>query len=137
MHERIPGGQNAAAGSGVKIILLVEDDDVVRMLTCELLTELHYRVLQAEDAAQALTILESDQPLDLLMTDIGLPDMSGRQLMEIAQRLRPQLRGLFASGYGDSGAAATGVGAAEVLSISKPYSLPLLRTTLHGLLEQP
>lgn len=134
MHERIPDGQDPAAKDGAKIILLVEDDDVVRMLTCELLAEWNYRVLQVEDAAQALAILESAQPLDLLMTDIGLPDMSGCQLMEIAQRLRPRLRGLFASGYGDSCEATPGTGA--VRSISKPYSLPLLKSTLLDLLEQ-
>lgn len=134
MHEQLMDVQNAV-GSGSKIILLVEDDDVVRMLTCELLAELNYRVLQAEDASQALAIIKSDQPLDLLMTDIGLPDMSGQQLMKAAQQLRPQLPGLFASGYGDSVEIATG--AAEVRSISKPYSIPLLRTTLQDLLEQP
>lgn len=140
MHDQTPSGIDTLnANSRAKTILLVEDDKVVRMLTSELLAELSYRVFEAEDAHAALTILQSDQPLDLLMTDIRLPDMDGYQLMAIARQLRPELRGLFASGYGDSAEFLeldTGT-APRVESICKPYSPDLLRSTLHKIFEHP
>ncbi|MET1079454.1 MAG: response regulator [Pseudomonas sp.] len=117
-----------------KIILLVEDDEVVRMLTAEVLEELGYQVHEAEDATQALPLLESDQPLDLLMTDISLPGMSGRELMEKARQLRPDLPVLFASGYAeeDHGSARP----SKVATITKPFSLDLLRTKVRSMLGQ-
>jgi CheY-like chemotaxis protein len=139
MHDQTPSGIDAVNGnSRAKAILLVEDDEVVRMLTSELLAELSYRVFEAEDAHAALTVLRSDQPLDLLMTDIRLPDMDGYQLMVIARQLRPTLRGLFASGYGDSAEfleldAGT---APRVETICKPYSPDLLRSTLRKIFER-
>lgn len=130
-------------GSNPKRILVVEDDRVVRMLTVEVLEELGYRVFEAEDAPQALAILEGDEPLDLLMTDISLPGISGRQLMALARRLRPRIPVLFASGYAEAGApdeAPHGEGdaaTAKVANLSKPFTLDLLRTTVQRLLEQP
>ena len=138
MHESKPSGTDSVdTDSRAKTILLVEDDEVVRMLTSELLAELSYRVLEAEDAHAALAILQSDQPLDLLMTDISLPDIDGYQLMAIARQMRPTLRGLFASGYGDSAEFLeldTGT-APRVETICKPYSPELLRSTLRKLFE--
>lgn len=140
MHDQTPSGTDTVnANSRAKTILLVEDDEVVRMLTSELLAELSYRVLEAEDAHAALAILQSEQALDLLMTDIRLPDMDGYQLMAIARQLRPTLRGLFASGYGEQAEFAdpTADGAAPVASICKPYSPALLRSTLRTMFDQP
>lgn len=137
MHDRISGVTNtASAETGTKTILLVEDDEVVRTLTSELLAELNYRVFEAEDAPEALAILRSEQPLDLLMTDICLPGMSGYRLMALARQLRPTLRGLFASGYGDSVEFAEG-DAQQVATICKPYSPALLRSTLQTMFEHP
>lgn len=125
----------------VKTILLVEDDDVVRHLTAEVLEEFGYRVHPLRDGPSALDLLQSDQPFDLLMSDIGLPEMDGRQLVEAARRLRPNLPVLFASGYDerelleqvharDSGAATA--------SIVKPYDFKLLLSRLNELLgSQP
>jgi CheY-like chemotaxis protein len=140
MHDRISGVMNDAnAQTRTRSILLVEDDEVVRTLTAELLAELDFHVLEAEDAPAALTILQSEQPLDLLMTDICLPGMSGYRLMAIAQQLRPTLRGLFASGYGDSGTP-EGLPAGDaqrVATICKPYSPALLRSTLRTMFDHP
>ena len=140
MHDRTPSGIDTVnANSRAKTILLVEDDEVVRMLTSELLAELSYRVFQAEDAHTALAILQSDQALDLLMTDIRLPDMDGYRLMAIARQLRPALRGLFASGYGDNAEFADPAagGAAQVATICKPYSPAVLSSTLRTMFESP
>ncbi|RRQ95962.1 response regulator, partial [Enterococcus faecalis] len=84
-------------------LLVVEDDDIVRMLTVEVLDELGYKVIEAEDAAAALRVLEDpSQTLALMMTDVGLPDMRGEVLAGKARELRPLLPVLFASGYADS-----------------------------------
>lgn len=134
MHDRThPINDDARPAVGERTILLVEDDDIVRMLTLEVLMELEYRVLEAEDAPQALAILQSEQALDLLMTDIGLPGMNGRELMLKARALRPQLPVLFASGY-DEGTTTTCADGPATATITKPYSLDLLRTTVQKLL---
>ena len=134
MHDQThPTNDVAHAAAGARTILLVEDDNIVRMLTLEVLMELDYRVLEAEDAPQALAILQSEQALDLLMTDIGLPGMNGRELMLKARALRPQLPVLFASGY-DEGTSATPADGPATATITKPYSLDLLRTTVQKLL---
>ncbi|QMV63636.1 response regulator [Pseudomonas berkeleyensis] len=126
--------------SAAKTILLVEDDDVVRTLTVEVLQEFGYRVHALRDGASALELLRSDQPFDLLMSDIGLPGMDGRELVEAARQLRPTLPVLFASGYNErelleevrarDTAAATD-------SIVKPYDFKLLAQRLSELAGAP
>lgn len=123
-----------------KTILLVEDDDVVRTLTVEVLQEFGYRVHALRDAASTLELLRSDQPFDLLMSDIGLPGMDGRELVKAARQLRPTLPVLFASGYNErelleevrarDTAAATD-------SIVKPYDFKLLAQRLSELAGAP
>ena len=119
-----------------KTVLLVEDDDVVRELTTEVLGELGYRVHALSDGPSALDLLRSDQQVDLLMSDIGMPGMDGRELVKAARQLRPTLPVLFASGYDErelleevrarDSAAATN-------SIVKPYDLGLLAQRLDDL----
>ncbi|MGY4533470.1 CheY-like chemotaxis protein [Pseudomonas sp. TE3786] len=117
-----------------KTILLVEDDEVVRMLTVEVLEELEYQVLQAENGADALLIINSEQPLDLLMTDIGLPGISGQQLMAAAHLIRPTLPVLFASGYAAQDYQTGTSAGVKIATITKPFSLDLLRTTVAAML---
>ncbi len=122
--------------TAAKTVLLVEDDDVVRELTVEVLEEFGYRVHALRDGPGALELLRGDQPFDLLMSDIGLPGMDGRELVEAARQLRPTLPVLFASGYNErelleevrarDTAAATD-------SIVKPYDLNLLASRLSEL----
>lgn len=104
-------------------LLVVEDDGIVRMLMVEVLEDLGYKVIEAEDATSALAILnDSATPLDLLMTDVGLPDMSGQELAGKAREIRPLLPVLFASGYADSLSVPEGMH-----SIGKPFSIDQLR----------
>lgn len=124
--------------ASVKTIVLVEDDDVVRELTAEVLGEFGYRVYALRDGPSALELLSSGQQVDLLMTDIGLPGMNGRELVEAARRLRPTLPVLFASGYNErelleevrarDSAAATD-------SIVKPYDFRMLAQRLGELAD--
>ncbi|SDP94235.1 response regulator [Ectopseudomonas guguanensis] len=125
--------------ASAKTILLVEDDNVVRELTAEVLSEFGYRVHALRDGPSALDFLRSAQQVDLLMSDIGLPGMDGRELVEAARQLRPTLSVLFASGYDErelleevrarDSAAATG-------SIVKPYDLKVLASRLSELTDQ-
>ena len=90
----------ARQGSQLETVLVVEDDSDVRAYTVELLRELGYRVIEAQDGAAALNFLERpDRSVQLLLTDVVMPSMSGRELAEAARRANPSLRVLFMSGY--------------------------------------
>jgi PAS domain S-box-containing protein len=90
----------AIASGGSETILLVEDDSDVRAFTTEMLGDAGYRVLAAPDGPAALRMLDETREVDLLFTDVGLPnDMNGRQLADEARRRRPRLRVLFTTGY--------------------------------------
>ncbi|MBD8495851.1 response regulator [Pseudomonas syringae] len=112
-------------------ILVVEDDDIVRMLIVDVLEELEYKVLEAADGAQALATLNSQSPIDLLMTDQGLPDMKGTDLALAARDLRPRLPVLFASGYSENIDVPAGMHL-----IGKPFSIDQLRDKVVAILGQ-
>lgn len=114
-------------------LLVVEDDDIVRMLMVEVLDELGYSVIEAQDASAALRILgDAGQALALMMTDVGLPDMRGEALAEKARELRPLLPVLFASGYAESFDVPQGMHL-----IGKPFSIDQLREKVAGILGTP
>ncbi|MBK0057370.1 response regulator [Pseudomonas sp. S44] len=114
-------------------LLVVEDDDIVRMLMVDVLDELGYTTIEAQDATTALKILEDTaQPLSLLMTDVGLPDMRGEALAARAREIRPLLPVLFASGYAEN------VNVPEGMHlIGKPFSIDQLRDKVVGILGAP
>ncbi|MBC3464554.1 response regulator [Pseudomonas sp. RW10S2] len=114
-------------------LLVVEDDDIVRMLMVEVLDELGYTTIEAQDATEALKILEDTaQPLALLMTDVGLPDMRGDELAAKAREIRPLLPVLFASGYAENVSVSEGMHL-----IGKPFSIDQLRDKVVGILGVP
>ncbi|MDB5587553.1 MAG: hybrid sensor histidine kinase/response regulator [Devosia sp.] len=93
----------AVRSSDHETILVVDDEPLVRMVAIEMLTELGYQVIEAVDGPSALKILQSDQPIDLLVTDVGLPNgMNGRQLADGARASRPRLQVLFITGYAEN-----------------------------------
>jgi CheY-like chemotaxis protein len=81
------------------VVLVVEDNPEVRAFSVMSLTELGYRVLQAADAEAALSILRTDQRVDLVFTDVVLPGQSGRVLADESAIVRPGLKVLFTTGY--------------------------------------
>ena len=115
-------------------VLVVEDSDVVRMLTIEVLEEFGYQVLEAGDAEEALPILQSEQAIDLLMTDVGLPGMNGQELAIAARKLRPDLLVLFATGYAEIVSIDGSDLATQMDVIGKPFSLESLRDKVAGML---
>lgn len=111
-------------------ILVVEDDAIVRMLIVDVLEELEFRVLEAADAEEALKIVQdSAVAIDLMMTDVGLPDMDGKQLATKVRELRPSLPILFASGYAENIDVPPGM---QV--IGKPFSIDQLRDKVKSML---
>jgi len=87
-----------------EVVLVVEDEPVVRLLVVETLAELGYRALEAANGEAALRILQSSQRIDLMITDIGLPGLNGRQVADAGRSLRPALKVLFMTGYADKAA---------------------------------
>jgi CheY-like chemotaxis protein len=103
-HAAEAAPPDAASGedqeSGTERILLVEDNPGVRAMASGLLADLGYEVLTASSAREALTVLQGGEAIDLLFTDVVMPDgMSGLDLAREAQRLRPALRILATSGH--------------------------------------
>ncbi len=89
--------------SGQNLILVVDDEPLVRMVAVEILQDLGYSVLEAEDGPSALKILNTRPDIDLLITDVGMPNgMNGRQLADAARIERPDLNVLFVTGYAEN-----------------------------------
>jgi CheY-like chemotaxis protein len=106
-------------------VLVVEDEVLVQMLVLEVLSDLGVDALEANDATSALTILRSDAAVDLLVTDVGLPGMNGRDLADAAREVRPGLKVLFVTGYADRAQAGEFVGDGMDM-IVKPFNLDVL-----------
>jgi CheY-like chemotaxis protein len=125
------------ADSG-QTVLVVDDEPTVRMLVTETLQDLGYDALEAGDGTAALTIVHSAVRIDLLVTDVGLPGLNGRQLAEAARRVRPGLRVLFITGYAHNAAIGNG-GLLEpgMEIITKPFALEMLASKIREMIEPP
>jgi PAS domain S-box-containing protein len=117
-------------GSG-ETVLLVEDEPSVRMLIGEVLSELGYTCVEVADGAAALPILASARRIDLMITDVGLPGMNGRQLAEIARQYRPNLKILFVTGYAEHATIRSGFLAPGMEMVTKPFALDLLANKIN------
>ncbi|CAN5299375.1 hypothetical protein BH09PSE6_BH09PSE6_14290 [soil metagenome] len=121
-----------AEGSGTApvaddvVVLVVEDESTVRDLVVEVLQDAGYRTLEAEDGPSGLRLLESNMRIDMLVTDVGLPGMNGRQLADAARRLRANLPVLFMTGYAENAFVADGALESGMDIITKPFALDLL-----------
>jgi PAS domain S-box-containing protein len=123
---------------GDETVLVVEDHDDLRSYSIGVLTELGYRVLEASDGPTALKLLETDTPVDLLFTDVVLPNgMDGRRLAEAACRLRPQLKVLFTTGYSRNAIVHNGRLDPGVQLVSKPFTFEALAAKVRLVLDRP
>jgi PAS domain S-box-containing protein len=104
-------------------VLVVEDEPVVRGVIVEMLHDQGYRVLEATDGPSGLRMLRLNDRIDLLVTDVGLPGMNGRQLADQARETRPGLKILFITGYAENVAIAKGFLQPGMEMITKPFEL--------------
>ncbi|MDO9110030.1 MAG: PAS domain S-box protein [Desulfatirhabdiaceae bacterium] len=126
-------GSESTGGS--ETILVAEDDEMVRELTCEILEALGYRVMSAETAGKCLELAQDNAAaIDLLLTDVVMPEMSGKELFMRIAEIRPGLRALFMSGYPADIIAQRGVLDADVNFIQKPFSLESLSQKIRQIL---
>ena len=107
---------------GYETVLIVEDDALVRTYVTAQVRALGYRTLAATNAAEALTLIDGDTPIDLLFTDVVMPGtMNGRQLADETRRRRPGIKVLFTSGYAENAIVHHGRLDPGVLLLAKPY----------------
>jgi PAS domain S-box-containing protein len=107
-------------------VLVVEDDPSVRLLVRDVLEDLRYVPLEASNASEAIPILQSGRAIDLMVSDVGLPGMNGRQLAEVAREHRPNLPILFVTGYAENAAVRAGFLGENMGMITKPFALDAL-----------
>ncbi|MEE2794371.1 MAG: PAS domain S-box protein [Pseudomonadota bacterium] len=135
-EDTIPDGGLETSRSG-ETILVVEDDDDVRSYTVDILRELGYRVLEAHDGPSALRLLaRQSTPVDLLFTDVVMPDMSGSELATQAQLRQPELRVLFTSGYTRNAMLHGGRLESGVDFVAKPFTAEHLAQRLRDALDR-
>jgi CheY-like chemotaxis protein len=124
------------APEGMETVLLVEDEAAVRALARTILTRLGYRVLAAESGSDAMQIwAEKGGSIDILLTDVIMPQMSGGELAHKLREARPSLKVLFMSGYTDDMLASHGVLAGETQLIQKPFTPEGLGRKLRDVLD--
>jgi PAS domain S-box-containing protein len=121
---------------GPETVLLVEDELLVRQLTHEILHRSGYQVLEAGDGLEALQLLrEYPARIDLLLTDVVMPRMSGRELVELARPLRPEMRILYVSGYSEEAIARQGQLTEGIELLAKPFTPGVLTAKIRQLLD--
>jgi CheY-like chemotaxis protein len=122
---------------GTETVLLVEDEDVVRALSHHILTGCGYTVLEAMDGNRALRLAgEHSGPIDLLITDVVLPDLGGRALAERVRERYPALKVLFVSGYTEDAIVRHGVLSEQVEFLQKPFSPLALSARVREVLDR-
>jgi CheY-like chemotaxis protein len=128
-------GENLAAGRG-ETILLVEDAQRVRAVVREILEMTGYTVLEARHGAEAVEVANRHAgPIHLLLTDVVMPQMSGRELAQRLATLRPDLKVLYMSGYTDDAIVRHGVLASGIAFLSKPFTPDALALKVRELLD--
>jgi CheY-like chemotaxis protein len=122
-------------GKPGELVLVVEDEDAVRALTSEGLRDLGYEVLAAGSGAEALKLLNGNNSVKLLFTDIVMPEMNGRQLADAALKERPALKVLFTTGYTRNAVVHNGTLDPGVRLLGKPFTLEQLSRVVRDVLD--
>jgi two-component system cell cycle sensor histidine kinase/response regulator CckA len=121
---------------GHETVLLVEDDVAVRSVTANVLTRLGYVVIAVEDAEAALAIAgDAEAALDLVLSDVVMPGMSGPELVDQLRIARPSLQAILMSGYAGDAIRSRGVEANGLPFIEKPFAVATLATTIRAVLD--
>ena len=133
---RIPSSEALAENGRGEIVLLVEDEAGVRDVMREALTDAGYRVLHAREGVEGLAVARAAPSLHLLVTDVGLPGLNGRQLADAVRELRPALKVLFITGYAESAASPSGFLAPGMAILTKPFDIAALLARTRAMLDE-
>ena len=126
------------AEHGTETILLVEDETNLRGLVRQALTNQGYKVLEATDGAAAAMVSSTHQgPIHLLLTDVIMPGMNGRELAQRISSLRPEIKVLYMSGYTENAIGRNGTLEEGVNLLQKPFTLPALKSKVREVLDTP
>ena len=145
IHVPVTGGTSRSAGvttaagmlRGSETVLLVEDEESIRRVAVQGLRAHGYHVLHAGDGHEALHVLEQlGAKLDVLVTDVVMPRMSGRELAEAVLRTHPEARVLYTSGYTDDAVVRHGVLHEQVAFLRKPYTPLMLLQKVRQVLDR-
>jgi PAS domain S-box-containing protein len=135
--EVVAAGSRKILGSAGQTVLVIDDEPTIRHLVDEVLDDLGYTVIGAGDGVSGLKILESGVRIDLLVTDVGLPNgLNGRQLADAARQLRPDLKVLFITGYVENAADRNGQLEAGMELLTKPFSLQALIAKVSDMMKE-
>jgi PAS domain S-box-containing protein len=119
-----------------EIVLVVEDEAIVRGLIVDVLEELGYHAIEAVDGPSGLDQLRALPRIDLLVTDVGLPGLNGRQLADAGRALRPELKVLFLTGYAHNAAVGNGLLEPGMDIITKPFAIDKLANRIRSIIER-
>ena len=125
-----------AHADGRETVLVVEDEAAVRAMSVDALSELGYRVLEADGAEAALRLLDAHPEIALMFADVVMPGMNGRKLADEARRRRPDLKVLFTTGYTRNAVVHNGVLDAGVDLLGKPFTLEELGASVRAVLDK-
>jgi len=118
-------------------ILVVEDEEAVRRLTCSLLRRLNYNVLEAKDASECIALATQSKQIDLLLCDVIMPEVNGRQLYQQINVIRPKIKTIFISGYPEEILGRHGILDPGVQFIAKPFTEKSLSQKIREVLSPP
>jgi CheY-like chemotaxis protein len=136
MPDRVPDRSSSILPGNGETVLLVEDDAQVREFSASALAHLGYRVLEAPEPSTALKILGEHSEIALLLTDVGLPGLTGRQLAEKARRRVPRLKVIYMTGYARNAIVHHGVLDSGVDLLAKPFTTEALGRKLQEILRR-
>jgi len=132
--ESVIPGQAVTSG---ETVMVVDDEPAVRMLVTDVLGELGYNAIEASNGPEGLAILDSQVPIDLLITDVGLPKgMNGRQLADAARIKRPDLKVLFITGYAENAVVGNGHLDPGMHVMTKPFAMDNLAERIRTLISE-
>jgi PAS domain S-box-containing protein len=129
-------GTSVTSSSSSGTVLVVDDEPEVRALVIEVLEDLGYTVLQAGNGTEALNVLKTDAHVDLLVTDVGLPGMNGRQVADAARAHRPGLTVLFITGYAENAVLSHGHLDPGMHVLTKPFAVQALASRVESLMVE-
>ncbi len=134
LPAELAGSPRAEQG---ETVLVVDDEPTVRMLVTEVLEDLGYTAIEAADGTAGLQVLQSDVRIDLLVTDVGLPGMNGRQLADASRIGRPDLKVLFITGYAENAVLSHGHLDPGMHVLTKPFAIDVLASRIRELIAGP